>query len=180
MQGYQGREIRFFLLGAHYRKPLIFSFGALDTARNTIRRLDGFVQRLLRFTPGNGYADTDQMIYDVKQGFAGAMDDDFNISGGLSSLFEFVNRVGPPLSRGLFSEPERDRIVDAVKGLDSVLGIMNFAEETIGEEARRLLKQREMLRDQKLWAEADTIRMELSRMGLEISDTPEGVVWRLK
>lgn len=179
-RGYHGREIRFFLLGAHYRKPLNFSYGALETARNTVKKLDGFVQRLIRFTPGEGYADTDQLLYDVKQGFCNAMDDDFNISGALAALFELVSKVGPPLSAGLFSRQERDRILDHLKGLDAVLGIMNFEEETIGDEARRLLEERQALRKQGQWEEADGIRQRLLEMGVEISDTPGGVIWRLK
>ena len=44
--------------------------GALETAKNTVKKLDGFVQRLLRIPPGGGdIAETDQLIYDVKQGF---------------------------------------------------------------------------------------------------------------
>jgi cysteinyl-tRNA synthetase len=178
-KGYRGREVRYFLLASHYRKPLHFSFGALETARNTIRRLDGFVQRLLRFIPGNGYSDTDQLIYDVKQRFVGAMDDDFNISGALASLFTFVNRVGLPLAQGQFSEAERNRILETLKLLDSVLGIMNFGEESIGEEVRLLLAERQKLRKEGLWAEADRIRNLLLGMGVEISDTQDGVVWRL-
>ncbi len=179
-RGYRGREVRFFLLSSHYRKPLHFSFGALETAKNTVKKLDGFVQRLIRFTPGDGYPDTDQLIYDVKQDFAGAMDDDFNISGALASLFGFVNRVGFPLANGQFSEPERNRILDTVKGLDSVLGIMNFEEEQLGEEACLLLQERKVLRKEGHWEEADRIRIQLAGMGVEISDTPDGAVWRLK
>ncbi|MEA1935812.1 MAG: cysteine synthase, partial [Thermodesulfobacteriota bacterium] len=37
-KGYQGKDIRYFLLSSHYRKPLNFSFGALDTARNTVNK----------------------------------------------------------------------------------------------------------------------------------------------
>jgi len=179
-RGYHDREVRFFLLSSHYRKPLHFSFGALETAKNTVKKLDGFVQRLIRFTPGDGYPDTDQLIYDVKQDFAGAIDDDFNISGALASLFGFVNRVGFPLANGQFSEPERNRILDTVKGLDSVLGIMNFEEEQLGEEARLLLQERKVLRKEGHWEEADRIRIRLAGMGVEISDTPDGAVWRLK
>jgi cysteinyl-tRNA synthetase len=178
-QGYTSREIRFFLLGSHYRKPLNFSFAAMETAKNTTKKLDGFVQRLIRFVPGGGYADSDQLIYDVKQRFASAMDDDFNISGALAALFAFINRVSVPLARGLFSPPERDRILDAIKELDGVLGIMNFAEETIGEEAGRLLAERDSLRKQGRWQEADKIRTKLSAMGIEVCDTPAGATWRL-
>jgi cysteinyl-tRNA synthetase len=179
-RGYRGREVRFFLLSSHYRKPIHFSLGALETAKNTVRKLDGFVQRLIRFTPGNGYPDTDQLIYDVKQGFVSAMDDDFNIAGALATLFGFINRVGLPLANGQFSEPERDSILDTLKALDSVLGIMNFEEEQLGEEASLLLQERKRLRKEGHWEEADLIRIQLARMGVEISDTPDGVVWRLK
>jgi cysteinyl-tRNA synthetase len=179
-RGYHGRDVRFFLLSSHYRKPLHFSLGALETAKNTVKKLNGFVQRLIRFTPGDGYPDTDQLIYDVKQEFAGAMEDDFNIAGALSTLFGFINRVGLPLANGQFSEPERNRILDTLRGLDSVLGIMNFEEEQIGEEARLLLQERKFLRKGGHWEEADRIRIQLAGMGIEISDTPDGVVWCLK
>ena len=178
--GYHLREIRYFLLSSHYRKPLNFSYGALETAKNTVKHLDTFVQRLIRFTPGDGYPDTDQMIYDVKQDFIGAMDDDFNISGALAALFRFVNRVGFPLANGQFSEPERNRILDTVKGLDSILGIMNFMGELLSEEASLLLRERNLLRIRGNWEEADRIRIRLAEMGVEISDTPEGSIWRLK
>jgi cysteinyl-tRNA synthetase len=178
-QGYNSREIRFFLLGSHYRKPLHFSFAALETAKNTIKKLDGFVQRLIRFTPRGGYADSDQLMYDVKQKFTSAMDDDFNVSGALAALFAFINRVSGPLAEGLFSQHERDRVLDAIKELDGVLGILNFAEETIGEEASRLLGERDSLRRQGRWEDADSIRTRLSAMGLDVSDTPAGVTWRL-
>jgi cysteinyl-tRNA synthetase len=180
-QGYRGREIRFFLLGSHYRKPLNFSPGAMETAKNTVRKLDGFIQRLIRFTPGQGeYAETDQLIYDVKQGFAAAMDDDCNISGALAALFDFVGRVGPPLAQGLFSQRQRDKILTVLKGLDAVLGIMNFAEETIAEEVRLLLAEREQFRACGRWQEADGIRKRLLGMGVELSDTPQGTVWHLR
>ncbi len=179
-KGYGGKEIRFFLLGTHYRKPLIFSFGALETARNTVKKLNRFVQRLIRFTPGEGYPDTDQIIYDVKQGFNGAMDDDLNISGGLASLFEFVRKISVPLSQEKLSVKQRDDVLDMMKRIDTVLGVMNFSEEAVSEEALVLMKEREILRKQGKWDASDEIRRKLLAMGIEISDVPEGMTWRLK
>jgi cysteinyl-tRNA synthetase len=179
-KGYGGREIRFFLLSTHYRKPLVFSFGALDTARNTVKKLNRFVQRLIRFTPGEGYSDTDQLIYDVKQGFNGAMDDDFNISGGLASLFEFVRKISVPLSRGQMNARQRDEVLDMMKKIDTVLGVMNFSEEAISEEALQLMNEREILRKNGNWNASDEIRKKLLAMGIEVSDVPDGMTWRLK
>ena len=179
-KGFSGPEIRFFLLGAHYRKPLNFSFGALETAKNTVRKLNHFVQRLLRFRPGPGFADTDQLIYNVRQGFGGAMDDDFNISGALASLFDFVNKINGPLAQGCLSEHDRDRILETVKGIDSVLGILTFSEATVGEEVKRLITERDLHRKAARWAEADVLRRRLGEMGVDISDTPDGTVWWVK
>ena len=171
-KGYGGKDIRYFLLSSHYRKPLNFSFGALDTARNTVNNLNGFIQRLIRFTPGEGYPDADQFIYDVKQGFAGAMDDDFNISGALASIFEFVKKVNLPLAGGQLNEKEQDKILQVMQGIDSVLGIMDFDEEAVSDDVKRLLKEREEFRMAGNWKESDRIRKELEEMGIVVMDTP--------
>jgi cysteinyl-tRNA synthetase len=180
MQGYHGSEIRFFLFSAHYRKPLNFTFGALDTAKNTVRKLNGFIQRLIRYRPGTGFSDTDQCIYDVNQSFIDAMDDDLNISAALASLFEFVKKISIPLSQSRLNEKERDNILAMMKKMDGVLGVMDFEEEVIGEEAWKLLQEREALRLSGQWKASDDIRDRLLTMGIEVSDTPEGMVWRLK
>jgi cysteinyl-tRNA synthetase len=178
--GYGGRQIRFFLLGTHYRKPLNFSFGALETAKNTVKKLDRFIQRLIRYTAGSGYPDADQLVYDIKQRFSDAMDDDFNISDTMASLFEFVGKVTIPLSLGQLSERERDNVLDVLKRIDDVLGVMNFEEETLSEDALRLLEERARARRIGDWKASDEIRKKLLGMGIEISDSAHGVTWRLK
>lgn len=171
-KGYREREIRFFLLATHYRKPLIFSFSALDTARNTVKKLNRFIQRVLHFTSGDGFADADQFIYDVKQGFADAMDDDFNISGGLAAVFEFMRKMSVPLSRGQLSVKQRDQIIEMMRKIDMVLGVMNFSEVVMNNEALQLIETRKALRKQGHWDASDRIRRRLLEMGIEVSDSP--------
>ncbi len=179
-RGYHGKEIRFFLLSAHYRKPLNFTYGALDTAKNTVQKLNGFIQRLIHFRAGDGFSETDQLLYNLNRDFTEAMDDDFNISGALASLFEFVKKVSVPLSRSQLNAVERDRIFSMMKRIDGVLGILDFEEETISDNARELIRQREILRKTGQWKESDAIRKKLLALGVEVSDTPEGMSWRLK
>lgn len=179
-RGYYGKEIRFFLLSVHYRKPLNFSSGALETARNSVRRINGFIQRLLRFTPGEGCPDMDQLIYNVKQGFSSAMDDDLNMSGALAVLFEFVKKVSQPLSQGILNSRDRDNVLDVMMKINSILGIMDFKEDSMSEEVRLLLEKRKVLRKAGQWKESDAIRVKLLEMGVEVSDTPNGMVWKIK
>ncbi len=179
-QGYRGSEIRYFLLSSHYRKPLNFSPGAMETAKNTVEKLNEFVQRLIHFTPGAGCPDTDQLVYDLRHGFAEAMDDDLNISAALAVLFGFVKRVSAPLARNAFSEKERDKILESLKSIDSVLAVMDFEEERLGDEAQRLLDRRNELRKAKRWKEADEVRAQLLEMRVVLQDTPAGVTWKKK
>ena len=179
-KGYSGREIRYFLLSSHYRKPLSFSFGALDTARNTIKRLNNFIQRLIRFTPGDGHTDTDQLIYDVRKGFDEAMGDDFNISGALACMFEFVRKTSIPLAGKQLNVKQKDMILDIMKGINSVLRVMNFEEETLSKDAARLMEERKKARAAGDWERSDSLRKELSAMGIIVYDTQEGMNWTLK
>ena len=179
-KGFSGKEIRFFLLSLHYRKSLNFTWGALETAKNTVRRINGFVQRLLRSPDGAGYPDTDQLLYALKKQFSDEMDDDLNISGALAALFEFVRQVNPPLVEGLLAPVEKEHVLEAMRKIDSVLGIMTFQKQSISPEALQLLQKREDLRKRAEWKAADEIRKQLDGMGIEVHDTPDGITWTLK
>ncbi|MEA3486723.1 MAG: DALR domain-containing protein, partial [Thermodesulfobacteriota bacterium] len=154
--------------------------GALDTACNTIKRLNNFIQRLIRFIPGDGHADVDQLLYDIRKGFAEAMDDDFNISEALACVFEFVRKTNISLTRKQLNMKQRDMILDTMKGINSILRIMNFEEETLSGDASRLMEERKKARTAGDWKKSDHLREELSAMGIIIHDTPEGMVWTLK
>jgi cysteinyl-tRNA synthetase len=179
-QGYGGSEVRYFLLSSHYRKPLNFSPGAMETAKNTVEKLNEFVQRLIHFTPGTGCPDTDQFVYDLRHGFAEAMDDDLNISAALAALFGFVKQVSAPLARNAFSEKDRDRILEVLKSIDAVLAVMDFEEERLGDEAQRLMDLRNEYRKAKKWKEADELRGQLLERGILIQDSPTGTTWKKK
>ena len=42
------------------------------------------------------------------------------------------------------------------------------------------MRERELLRKQGNWDASDEIRRKLLAMGIEVSDVPEGMTWRLK
>jgi len=57
---------------------------------------------------------------------------------------------------------------------------MSFSEEAISDEALQLMRERELFRKQGNWNASDEIRRKLLAMGIEVSDVPEGMTWRLK
>jgi cysteinyl-tRNA synthetase len=116
----------------------------------------------------------------VSQSFTDTLDDDLNISGALASLFEFVKKISLPLSRSRLNARERDDVLAMMKKMDGVLGVMDFREEVFSEEVLKLLRERESLRRAGQWQASDELRGRLLSMGVEVSDTSDGMVWRLK
>jgi cysteinyl-tRNA synthetase len=178
-KGYSGREVRFWLLNMHYRKPLDFSWTKLVVSKKTVARLDRFVDKLRTCQKGSVTGEIDQLIYDLKQQFVAAMDDDLNISQALAALFGFIHAINRIMdSQGLHLS-DRKKVERVVSGINSVLMIMDLERLEPSQNIEQLLQERAMAREVQDWSKADQIRKELNELGVEIIDTREGTTWRL-
>jgi cysteinyl-tRNA synthetase len=168
--GYTGREIRHWLLSTHYRKPLLFSEDRLATAKRSLTRLDACLHSLQAVADGAVYPELDQLIYDIRQGFINAMDDDLNISMALASVFSVVKKVNRLVLENRIDPAGAARILDAFRKIDAVLHIFDFGNAMADPEIQRLVQQREAARAEKNWVLADQLREELASRGVEIRD----------
>ena len=176
-RGYTAREVRYWLLSSHYRKPKNFSYASLDAARAAVQRLDTFTRSLAQSTPGRTCPDMEQYIYDLRHRFAAAMDDDLNVPAGLAALFDFVRLMNRLLDRREADRADLDRALEALREINSILWVMTFEAEDIEPEIRQLIEAREEARGTKEWAEADRLRRELLDRGIAVKDTSEGTRW---
>lgn len=180
-KGYRARDVRFFLLGVHYRKPLNYSEKAMEAARNNVRKMDMFVSRLNAIdNNGTGYADVDQLIYDLKNDFTAAMDDDLNIAVALAVLFDFIGKINPPLNQGAINKKDSRKILTALENINEVIGVINFEVLSAPKEIQDLIAQREAARKAQKWQEADILRSQLALLNVEILDMPQGTIWHFK
>ncbi len=177
-KGYTGREIRFCLVSHPYRKPLFFTFDKLQTAKNTLSHLDAFVRKLHLCKNGGAHPDMDQIVYELRHTFTESMDDDLNIARALAALFRFTRNVNLIMDRYGIAEADRVKIEEVLKGIDSVLGVLelNRYEHDPWVEAR--VRERERARMDREWALADRIRDELKAKGISLTDTRDGTIWR--
>lgn len=177
-RGYEVREVRYWLLSTHYRKPLNFSLEALDEARRSLRKLDEFIAKIKHMVPGESNPQVDQLIYQAKQDFSKGMDEDLNISVALASLFRLIKGINPFISKGHLDHKNMGRILSTLKRFDSVLQVMRFEDVDVDDETKRLIQERDLARKQKKWDVADQIREELLKRGIIVGDTKEGSWWR--
>ena len=169
--GWSGREIRFWLLSAHYRKTVRYSQERLQYARHTLQRLDDCVAALIHLQVGQPYKELDQLLYDLKSGFFGAMDDDLNISAALAAVFKTIKRLNRLVSTQQIAPKQVVSVLEGLKYVDSVLGIFHFHINAEDKTIKALMAERNAARKEKNWELADQLRDRLIRMGVAVRDT---------
>jgi len=110
-QGFEGRTIRYWLLSAHYRRPLAYSADRLEDAQRSLQRLDRCVQALRQVRDGSPSTDLDQLMYDLRQGVRRAFDDDLNLPAALVALFQAVKRINSLMANGRMDARGAGRLI---------------------------------------------------------------------
>lgn len=178
-QGFRGRDVRFFLLGTHYRKPLAYNAANLKAVAAARARLDHFLERLTLITgEGSPQPPLEERLFRLKKEFIAALDDDLNISKALSAIFALVGDLNADIDRGRLGHGDAGAILARLEELDEVLGVMTLPHHRRDAEVEALLGLREKARQRKDWAEADRIRQDLAAQGVEVIDTPGGSRWK--
>ncbi|ACZ42735.1 cysteinyl-tRNA synthetase [Thermobaculum terrenum ATCC BAA-798] len=169
---YGADAFRLFVLSSHYRKPLNFSFEALESAKRGVLRLYQAV--------GEDAGPAGSEFKDFRQRFESAMDDDFNTPQAIAVLFELARDVNALRSEGKDASTAAGllRELSALLGLrlDSVGGEATEAEPFID----LIVGVRDKLRASRIYELSDYIRDKLGELGVSVMDTPEGSKWRLE
>jgi cysteinyl-tRNA synthetase len=192
--------LRLFLLSTHYRNPLSFADRSLADAEGqvayfyeTLRKVEAKVGDK-DFGAGPFHGEPAAFTRE----FQAAMDDDFNVPGGLAALFGAFTAMNeltdkPPKDKALAGRTLTE-LRKVAHGMGEVLGLFRevpgqwltrrrdrLAKDKGIEHARveALIAERAASRAAKDFAGADRVRAELQQMGVEIMDSPQGTTWRV-
>lgn len=162
-KGYSPLDLRYFYLSAHYRKPLNFSFRALDYARSSLQRLKEIISKLDKKQKKNK-----KNIEAAYKQFLEFLNDDINTPRALSYMWEILreNRLNDSEKYDLILK------FDKVFGLD----LDKVKKIKVPKELEKLILEREGLREKKDWKKADEIRKKINKLGFVIEDTKGGAV----
>ncbi|SHF40214.1 cysteinyl-tRNA synthetase [Desulfacinum infernum DSM 9756] len=142
-----------------------------------------------------------EKIQSLPDQFREAMDNDFNTAQAIGHLFEvqralqrFLDSFGRKKLKGPAAALARMG-AETVKGHAGVLGLLTRPPEAFFRELRRLkvrekglseaqveelIEKRNQARKAKDFEEADRIRDQLTDMGVQLEDTPEGTRWKIR
>ncbi len=184
--GHDPMAIRYLLLSAHYRTRLNFTEKGLRAASNTLDKLRTFVQDMSQHRPGKQVKDStprgaskkiDGFIKVAREAFEKAMDDDLGMPDALSAIFSLITRVNRERDAGRLSRDDASRAYGFMIDMDRVLGLgleKLPLKTAIPDEIRLMTKEREQLRKEKRFREADRLRDRIKKRGFVVEDTPEG------
>ncbi|MCH7879448.1 MAG: cysteine--tRNA ligase [candidate division Zixibacteria bacterium] len=179
-KGYEPKAIRYLLISTQYRMPLNFTFEGLESASNALNRYNNFI-RLLSDYSADGDGQAGEIIAGARKAFEAGLDDDLNISAALGAVFDYIRDINSLIASQNLSQTEKTIALEAMEGFESVL---NFKREDAGvdnaEEIETLIEKRNAAKKNKDFQTADSIREQLTAMGIVIEDTPQGVKWRKK
>ena len=180
----RGIELRYYMVAAHYRSHVEFSFEALQDAASAFRRIEGYLTRaegVLGEVPTGGLLCAE---------FIEAMDDDLGTPAAVAAIHDVV-REGNKLVADGASDALRGNAA-SVRAMLDVLGL-DPADPAWGGTSRDderltqaidvlvagLLEQRAQARETRDWATADAIRDRIKAAGIEVEDTPDGPKWSI-
>ncbi len=173
-EGFDTNVIRYWIISTHYRKTLNFSINSLKSAEYSLNKINRCIKKLSIIINDKTNLDTrKQILYDIKNGFNKAMEDDFNVSIVFANLFKQVKTINLALEQDSLGRDDAKEIIKEFKKIDRVLKLFNFEDEkkVIGEEIKDLIEKRDVARKEKDWVLADEIRDILLKKGFLVQDT---------
>lgn len=176
-QGYTAREIRFFLLHAHYRQPVCLASERLESAQASLRRLDECVGKLNDVkTSGPRVAELGASIASMKESLREAILDDMNVPTAMAALFRLVRQANYLMAEGRLHLDDANDVTAALQAVDVVLGILPPSQnpEQLSSEIQDLVRQRDEARAKKDFDSADVIRDALVSRGYVVEDLAGG------
>jgi cysteinyl-tRNA synthetase len=186
LERHRAIDLRFYMVSAHYRSTVEFSFEALAEAAAAFERIEHFLERAVAVL---GTVEPTE----VPPAFADAMDDDLGTPAAVAAVHAAVREGNKALGGG--PTDELRRTAGEVRAMLGVLGVDplddhwtsgggSSDEERLHEAVdvllAGLLEQRQEARRSKDFATADAIRDRIKAAGIEVEDTPSGPVWSLR
>lgn len=162
--------LRYFYLSGHYRTILNFTWEGLTGAQNSLVRLRRKIGALRRGLQGltlqravgcAGY----------EQEFSERVNDDLNFPEALAVLWKLVDDESMPAKARLVSLQKFDQVLGLK--LNEVMD-REIKKEDLTVKIKALVEQRESLRAEKKFSEADEVRGRIENEGFALEDSPEG------
>ncbi|QDF30082.1 cysteine--tRNA ligase [Halarcobacter anaerophilus] len=179
LKSYSGEVVRFYLLTAQYRANFNFNEEDLISSKKRLDKL----YRVKKRVYGLGKSSVNK---EFKSDLLDALNDDLNTPKAISIVDEYINKANETLDKEPKNKNFKKELVSTLEFINELLGIgfedaykyfqFGISKKEI-ENIENLISQRNEAKKEKDFETADKIRNEITKLGISIMDTPNGVVW---
>jgi cysteinyl-tRNA synthetase len=170
---YDPMALRLFMLQAHYRSAINFSWENLDAAAQRLKSWQASADlRFQIFDTNPGEGDDAEVLARAAASILSTLQDDLNTPAALSE----IDAVFDTCSGGVIRYCE-DYYLKMLISIDELLGLNLLESQDITKEQKSLIEQRQKARDEKNWGKSDEIRDALIEQGLGLRDSGNGAIW---
>jgi len=179
-KGYTPLDFRMFVLQSHYRNEGNFTFENLDAAQNRLRNwrtvaaLRHQTHDRLRDDDEKSTDDDTVSLYASSQALVEALSNDLDTPAGFAIIDDAFSRLeGSPAE-----DIHHHALNSFLETIDELLGLELVATTPdISDDLKRLILERERVRESRDWKAADRLRDEIAKSGITIRDTAHGSIW---
>ncbi|MDP3465053.1 MAG: cysteine--tRNA ligase [Sulfuricurvum sp.] len=182
LKAYDGEVLRFYLLSTHYRGDFNFNEEDLIASKKRLDRLYRLKKRLFGLT-------AEIIETEFKTALLEVLGDDLNVSKAYALIDELIASANEMLDTAPKDKAYRQILLSSLSMIETVLGFggknpFEYFQFGIDEETKNkidtLIEQRSVAKKTKDFAASDTIRDELTALGVGVMDTSEGTFWEMK
>ena len=162
-RGFSPMDFKMWVLSGHYQGTRNFTFESLEASK--IRRLKWRNRIALLYQDVNGGLSTEELHNSGKK-------------LGFDEILAAVNNnLGSPEAFALIDNSELN--FDEWSKIDELFGL-SLIDDTpdIDDDIRKLIRDRQIAREQKDWGKSDEIRDLLAEKNIVVEDRPSGSVWQ--
>ena len=177
-KGYTGRELRYALMRVHYRTQLNFTWDGMKEARESLGRIDDWLERLRGIADDGPSRTGDKRVtsnaqHPIGPEFEEALDDDLNISAALGFLFKTIRDTNRAIDE---SKLDAKTAAAWLNWWNRINQTLDFAsgEVELPPEVAKLAEARVQARLAKDFRKSDELRDQLNALGWEARDTKDG------
>lgn len=173
--------IRLFCLSGHYTKPIDYSEEILKETITKWRQVENCYYEMILsedIQPTEGLDLAQETTRESMTEFESALDSDFNTPLALGAFFKLVKNINQLASSERLTKKLANVFLPAFEQMTSILGLSVI--QVTDQEKNQisdLINQRNMLRGQKKFQEADAIRKQISDMNITLIDHKNKTLW---
>ncbi|MDQ3947755.1 MAG: cysteine--tRNA ligase [Thermoproteota archaeon] len=179
LKTWRGNPLRLYCLSVHYSKPLDYTDELLKESVQRWRQVETCAYELQLAVGSGGEVDSVQRICDESmRAFEAAMNEDMNTSLAVAELVKLVAKLNRYIAADKLT---RDMANSALPTLNKIMYILGLkiveASDKERKEIEEIVVQRNKLRAEKKFKEADEIRKKLLERSVELLDHKGRTVW---